>query len=116
MRFLGTTLSSLLLAVIAGFGWGEPGAAAMMAGGAILCHGHVREHGRRPRADEQCAGRRGSRKRGSRIAMGASPDRLDIVESRPDGFVHGGLRAVHLGDRGEMRARQKTIDSFAKSF
>jgi hypothetical protein len=34
--------------------------------------------------------------------MGALSDRLDAVESRPDDFVHAGVRAVHLGDCGEI--------------
>jgi uncharacterized membrane protein len=37
--FLGTTLASLLLAVAAAFRWGEPGAAAMLAGGALYVIG-----------------------------------------------------------------------------
>ena len=37
--FLGTTLASLLLAVTAAFRWGEPGAAAMLAGGALYVIG-----------------------------------------------------------------------------
>jgi uncharacterized membrane protein len=37
--FLGTTLASLLLAVAAVFCWGEPGAAAMLAGGALYVIG-----------------------------------------------------------------------------
>jgi uncharacterized membrane protein len=37
--FLGTTLASLLLAVAAAFRWGEPGAAVMLAGGALYVIG-----------------------------------------------------------------------------
>ena len=37
--FLGTTLASLLLAIAAVFRWGEPGAAAMLAGGALYVIG-----------------------------------------------------------------------------
>jgi uncharacterized membrane protein len=37
--FLGTPLASLLLAVTAAFRWGEPGAAAMLAGGALYVIG-----------------------------------------------------------------------------
>ena len=37
--FLGTTVASLLLAVAAVFRWGEPGAAAMLAGGALYVIG-----------------------------------------------------------------------------
>ena len=37
--FLGTTLASLLLAIAAAFRWGEPGAAAMLAGGALYVIG-----------------------------------------------------------------------------
>jgi uncharacterized membrane protein len=37
--FLGTTLASLLLAMAGAFRWGEPGAAAMLAGGALYVIG-----------------------------------------------------------------------------
>lgn len=37
--FLGATLASLLLAIAAVFRWGEPGAAAMLAGGALYVVG-----------------------------------------------------------------------------
>ena len=37
--FLGTTLASLLLAIAAAFRWGEPGAAAMLAGGLLYVIG-----------------------------------------------------------------------------
>ena len=37
--FLGTTLASLLLAIAAVFRWGEPGATAMLAGGALYVIG-----------------------------------------------------------------------------
>jgi uncharacterized membrane protein len=37
--FLGTTVASLLLAVAAVFRWGEPGAVAMLAGGALYVIG-----------------------------------------------------------------------------
>jgi uncharacterized membrane protein len=37
--FLGTTLASVLLAIAAVFRWGEPGAAAMLAGGALYVIG-----------------------------------------------------------------------------
>jgi uncharacterized membrane protein len=37
--FLGTTLASLLLAIAALFRWGEPGATAMLAGGALYVIG-----------------------------------------------------------------------------
>jgi uncharacterized membrane protein len=37
--FLGTTLASALLAVLAGFRWGEPGAVAAVAGGVLYVGG-----------------------------------------------------------------------------
>jgi uncharacterized membrane protein len=37
--FLGTTLASLLLALVGAFRWGEPGAAAMLAGGTLYVVG-----------------------------------------------------------------------------
>ena len=37
--FFGTTLASLLLAIAAAFRWGEPGAAAMLAGGVLYVTG-----------------------------------------------------------------------------
>jgi uncharacterized membrane protein len=37
--FLGTTLTSAVLAVLAGFRWGESGAAAMLAGGIVYVAG-----------------------------------------------------------------------------
>ena len=37
--FLGTTLTSAVLAVLAGFRWGQPGAAAMLAGGIVYVAG-----------------------------------------------------------------------------
>jgi len=37
--FIGTTLSSLVLAIAGGFRWGQPGASAMLAGGALYVIG-----------------------------------------------------------------------------
>jgi hypothetical protein len=69
---------------------------------------HVRVHGRLQRALEQRLGCRRSRRHRGRLALGPLSDRLDAVESRPDGFVHTGVRAIHLGYSGELATLMPT--------
>ena len=71
--FLATTAASAALVVTALLRWGEPGAMAMVAGGALYV-----------------------------LAVAALSDGLDVVEPRADGVIHGGLRIVHCSDRGKV--------------
>jgi uncharacterized membrane protein len=77
--FLGTTATSAILAVAALFRWSEPGAMVMAAGGVLYVLGMFF------------------------VTMIFNvPLNNALVEPRADGRIHGGVRAVHCRDCGEV--------------
>ena len=96
--FLGTTLASAALAVLAIFRWGEPGACAMLAGGVVYVLGMFVVTMVVQRAAQQRARRRRSVQRRSRIALGPLPQGLDVLEPCANDRERSGVGAVHRRD------------------
>jgi hypothetical protein len=102
VAFLGTTLATAALAVMAVFRWSEPGAMAMLAGAVLYVVGMfvVTMAFNVPLNDALAAVDPSSSNAASLV--GALSERLDVVESHTDDLVHRGLRALHRRRRGEI--------------
>ncbi len=105
--FLGTTLTSTALAVLAFFHWGEPGAMAMLAGGVIYGAGMfiVTMVFNVPLNDALAVVVPSSAR--SRVALGTLSEGLDYVEPCTDDRVHRCLRAFYRRPRGQIDRRRR---------